>query len=103
VPRDWNYPNVEGVLYGLSGRPDVRVSASRMHAPIAPRIPDPERVPFPETVRRLDVALAVRRLGAEDRTVLERHYLMRARVSTGERRAAVKRLVILLRDLDRKP
>lgn len=92
----WSYPQVEGVLYGLNGRPDARVASPRLRSPgNGPRGPA-GRGPFPETVRRLDVDIALHSLDVHDRVALETHYLNGGFVPKQVRRRAVKRLVLLL-------
>ena len=46
------------------------------------------------------MAIAVGRLDPQDQVVLKAHYLRGARVDKKRRRSAVKRLVVLLGELD---
>jgi hypothetical protein len=97
---DWEYRRVEGVLYGLRHEPDADPVRPAPPSRCVNRSSPGPRGPFRETVGRLDVTIATRRLPPDELDVIERHYLRGVKQPYRVRTTAVRHLLTLLGGVD---
>lgn len=92
------YRSVERVLYELGGPPQVEPASPRLHA-LPSRHHAGPRGPFRESIARLDLSIAARRLTPDEIGVVRDHYILKTRRhKRAVREPIIRHLISLLEE-----